>query len=457
MMPAAIERGGDAHRVVVVTGGAGQLGTLLLRRLFDLPEVERVICIDRRPPFVDSPKLSAVIADVRDPAIAQHLYGADALLHCAFIINGHERTPLYRAVNVEGSKRVFAAALAAGVRTIVYVSSITAYGCVPDHPVPIREDTPRVLQPDFPYAACKYELEAHLDEVEPQHPEVAISRIRANILIGRKMQHLIGRVMRLGLIPDPGGTPLPIVWDEDVADLMLLAMRCRARGAFNAAAEALLPSPELAERTGCRAIGVSPLLLKAYIGLHAVVTRLGLQALEHPSWVTQTRGCRLIASSARARAEPGWSPRYPTAVAVVQHFRAVGPRVSDLRLLAVLWLMGRLARRMLPADPREPVRLSLYLDGPVGGDFSFVLERRRLTVRPWALPVPCGTLAMEAGLFRDVLAGRADPDAARAEGRIDFRGRPSEWAAFRDIAALLTQARADGGRSLSARTMLRCL
>ena len=102
--------------------------------------------------------------------------------------------------------------------------------------------------------------------MERQYPDVAISRIRANVLIGRKMLQMIGRVMRLGWIPDPGGTPLPIVWDEDVADLMLLAMRQRARGAFNAAADELLPSPELAARTGCRSVRVLKPMLAAYVG-----------------------------------------------------------------------------------------------------------------------------------------------------------------------------------------------
>src|SRR5262249_7905975 len=151
---------------------------------------------------------------------------------------------------------------------IVFVSSITAYGVVPGHPVPIVETTPRVRQDDFAYAACKFDVEAFLDEVEPQYPDIAVSRIRANVLMGRRMPHLLADVLRIGWIPDLDGVPLPIVWDEDVADLLVLALQRRARGAFNATADELLPSPELAEKTGAMAVRPWRFVLASHAALY---------------------------------------------------------------------------------------------------------------------------------------------------------------------------------------------
>src|SRR5262245_31027602 len=129
-----------------VTGGSGQLGSLVLRRLTEDRSTKEVISIDRCPPRRASGKLTAVPADVREPEFERHLAGCDILVHLAFVVTQHLPRPVVNAVNVEGSKNVFRAARAAGVRQIVYASSVAAYGVFPGHPNPIVEDTPRRYQ-----------------------------------------------------------------------------------------------------------------------------------------------------------------------------------------------------------------------------------------------------------------------------------------------------------------------
>ena len=51
---------------------------------------------------------------------------ADVVVHLAFVVV--KATARSHAVNVEGSGNVFAAAVAAGVPTLVYTSSLAAYG-----------------------------------------------------------------------------------------------------------------------------------------------------------------------------------------------------------------------------------------------------------------------------------------------------------------------------------------
>lgn len=443
---------GKPQRVVAVTGGSGQLGTHLLSRLVATPGIERVISIDVRPPLVASDRLHTITADIRDPMLSQYFEAADAVIHCAFLINGFESTPLYRSVNIEGSENVVRSAIAAGVDTIVVLSSITAYGCVPGHPVPILETTPRVHQPDFPYASCKFEVEAFLDELEPKYPNVAISRIRANILLGRKMPHLLGTMFRIGWIPDLGGTPLPIVWDEDVADLILRAMHGRAKGAFNAAADDLLPSPELAEQTGTRSVRGWKILMLGYRALNRILRALNIQLLADPSWKTKTEGAMLIASSARAKNELGWSPRYPTAVAVVKRFQEVAPWILDLRLLMGLWLLSLCVPRSPDMLSGRSGRVSLRLNGPVGGDFSIFVVDGRFKARPGPLPAPTSTIVMSAELFRRLLAGDVMLDDIRAVGQIELQGATADWELFRWFVGLPSAIRAKGGmRGIAAR------
>ncbi|MGZ6123431.1 MAG: NAD-dependent epimerase/dehydratase family protein, partial [Myxococcales bacterium] len=220
---------------VAVTGGSGHLGTLVLRRLADDRSVKEIVALDLRPPLIVSGKLRDVRADVRDAAIGDHLRGCDAVVHLAFMVAKRGARALQDDVNVRGSANVFRAAIAAGVRRILYSSSVAAYGVLPGLPVPISEETPRTRQPDFWYACAKYDVEADLDALEREHPDLSVARFRPAILFGRRMEHPLGAALRHGLLPETGA--LPLVWDEDVADAFLLALRSGAKGAFNLAAD----------------------------------------------------------------------------------------------------------------------------------------------------------------------------------------------------------------------------
>ncbi|MCU1277537.1 MAG: NAD-dependent epimerase/dehydratase, partial [bacterium] len=138
---------------IAVTGAAGQLGTVVLRRLAVERGVTAIRSLDLRPPAVASGKLEHVRADVRDPAFARFLDGCDALVHLAFIVTGAPPRPVFDAINVAGSRNVIEAAVKVGIKKIVYTSSVAAYGVVHGHPRPIVETTPRVHQPAFPYSA----------------------------------------------------------------------------------------------------------------------------------------------------------------------------------------------------------------------------------------------------------------------------------------------------------------
>src|SRR3954468_19043507 len=192
---------------VAVTGGAGQLGTLVLRRLCADRTVAEVRSLDLRPPLAASPKLKAIVADVSDPGFARHLQGCDVLVHLAFLVANRGKREIQDLVNVEGSKNVFRATLDAGLRRIVYASSIAAYGVVPGHPEPLVETSARIRQPGFWYASAKYDVESFLDEMEAAHPEMAIVRLRPAILLGRRMEHALGAAFRRRALPDTGPTP----------------------------------------------------------------------------------------------------------------------------------------------------------------------------------------------------------------------------------------------------------
>jgi UDP-glucose 4-epimerase len=410
---------------VAVTGGSGQLGTLVLKRLCADRAVKRVISLDVRPPAAVSGKLEAVHADVRDPTLGRHLEGCDALFHFAFVVTGFPPRAVFDDINVGGTRNVVEQALAAGVRSIVYSSSLAAYGVVPGHPVPLVEDSPRHRQPDFAYSCAKYDVEAFLDEVDGRGADVAIVRLRPAILIGRRMDHPLGAALRRRTLPERGRAPLPVVWDEDVADAAVLAWKQRARGAFNLQADDPLPMREWAHAGGMRAVRVPNGLVTGMRLLRPLFELAGYRPPHDPAWLAQDAGV-MVMSSEKAKRELGWRPSCPSATDVIRRYAADVPRRMDARLAAFFAVAGLAARRqsMPPEVARTSLRIHLALTGPGGGDVAIHVHEGR--VRLWrGVPRPPGAIVtIAAATFLDLLRGRADLSICQMTGRIRTEGDP---------------------------------
>jgi nucleoside-diphosphate-sugar epimerase len=126
-----------------ITGGAGFLGLHLARRL--LADGHEVRTLDLAP--LDDEGLEQGVEelrdDVRDPsAVARLVDGADVLVHAAAALPIQASRESIRSVNVDGTGAVLAAALEAGVRRAILISSTAVYG-VPKHH-PISETAPLV-------------------------------------------------------------------------------------------------------------------------------------------------------------------------------------------------------------------------------------------------------------------------------------------------------------------------
>lgn len=407
---------------VAVTGAAGQLGTVVLRRLAADRGVTALRSLDLRPPAVASGKLEHVRADVRDPDFARFLDGCDALVHLAFIVTGAPPRAVFDAINVGGSKNVFAAAARAGVARVVYTSSIAAYGVVHGHTLPLVEEAPRVHQRDFPYSAAKWEVESFLDAFEPQHPDMAIARLRPSIVIGAPTVHAHGAMLARRMMIDLPA-PLPYVWDEDVADAVALALQKGARGAFNLTAEPAATGRELADACALRLIHVPHALITAGAQLTALLAKLGVPDLVDPAWL-RVAGVPMAMSSAKARRELGWKPKCPTPVDVVQRFLRENPTGLDRRIDLFFRMVQLAARAPSEEARRVQARIHLRLTGPGGGDLGLVLDGGKLTVLREVPRPPTSTLTMRAATLLDLLGRRTELTTAGLTGKVRIEGDP---------------------------------
>jgi UDP-glucose 4-epimerase len=155
---AAGSPGGEAKgKQIVVTGGAGFIGSELVRQLVAAGATVTVIdnlVNGRRENLDDLDDVELVVADVRDAAaMAKGVRGADYLFHLACLGVRHSiHSPAENhAVNATATLELLALAQAAKVARFVHVSSSEVYGTA--RWVPMTEDHP--TSPMTVYGAAK--------------------------------------------------------------------------------------------------------------------------------------------------------------------------------------------------------------------------------------------------------------------------------------------------------------
>ncbi len=115
---------------VLVTGADGLLGSNLVRELLAGDHAVRcLICPGSRSTTLDGLPIETVEGDVCDDgfSLAEAMAGCDGVFHCAAITDLWADAELVWKVNLEGTRRVLDACLAASVKRLVFVSSASCF------------------------------------------------------------------------------------------------------------------------------------------------------------------------------------------------------------------------------------------------------------------------------------------------------------------------------------------
>ena len=303
---------------IVVTGASGNKGTSLLQALEDDPRVTEIVGLARRKPTWTTPKTRWEQVDVAKDPLERHFFGADAVVHLAWLIQPSRNEAATFATNVDGSRRVFEAAAAAGAGALVHASSVGAYSPGPKDR-PVDESWPTDGIPTSFYSRHKSLAERALDRVEQANADLRVVRLRPGLVFKADAGAEIRRYFAGPLVPTPLLRPglLPVVpsnprlvfqcvHTEDVAQAYkIAALEPYARGAYNVAAEPVLDPAQLAKALGARTVPVAPQVLRAAAD---VTWRLRLQPTP-AGWVDLAHGVPVM-DTRRAREELGWTPRH---------------------------------------------------------------------------------------------------------------------------------------------------
>lgn len=112
-----------ASQTVAITGASGYVGTVLVRAFTEAGW--QVVALVRRP-GVMAGGIEQRQFELGEPVQEQTLAGVDVLIHAAWDLRAVNPEEI-RSRNVEGTRRLFQAAAAAGVARMIHTSSMSAY------------------------------------------------------------------------------------------------------------------------------------------------------------------------------------------------------------------------------------------------------------------------------------------------------------------------------------------
>lgn len=126
--------------MILVTGGAGLLGNELITQLLQQGKKIRALYNHTKPAVQADDNLQLIQCDILDvTGLEEAMQGIEQVYHCAAVVsfNPRRREQMYK-INIEGTANVVNVALEAGIRKMVYVSSVAALGRIRENE-PINE------------------------------------------------------------------------------------------------------------------------------------------------------------------------------------------------------------------------------------------------------------------------------------------------------------------------------
>jgi UDP-glucose 4-epimerase len=298
---------------VAISGVSSRLASGLVPLLESDESISEILGIDVKEPDYNYSKLRFIKKDVRDKSLIEDLKDYDAVIHLAFVVDPPLPKDTY-SINIEGSQNFFDCAIKAGVKKIIYTSSIAAYGAFSDNPVPIMESHPvRLMKYHYFYNETKYIVEKHVDELEKQNPDVIITRFRPCIILLGKGTLPI--TINNWLVNHALDVKMQFIWIDDLVKAFYLALKKDAHGAFNMAGDNPLSWREIAEKTGMKSL---KLPYRFTLFLTIITHKLKLQKVLLPGLLRISR-YSIAVDTSKAKLQLGWKPEYDTLGAVKKH------------------------------------------------------------------------------------------------------------------------------------------
>ena len=302
------------RREVLITGASGFLGGVLKRRL--LAEGFAVTNIDLvRDEDAGAEGLTSVQGDIRDAGLLARVFGEhkfEGVFHCAAMLahDVKDDTLLWTS-NVDGTRLVAEAALAAGVSHMVNISSNCLWAEGFGRPV-TEEDVPAPVEL---YGRSKLQAEKELAAIVDTHPEFKVVTLRCPTIIDSGRLGLLAILFefiedgkKVWVVGD-GSSRYQFIYAQDLATACLLCLAYEESNLFHIGSDDV-PTMRAMYESVIRAAGsksrVASLPRKPTVAMMQLAHRLKVSPLGpyHYRMIAES----FVFDTSRIRRELGWAP-----------------------------------------------------------------------------------------------------------------------------------------------------
>ena len=303
---------------VLITGAAGYLGSLLVKRLSAAKKDGKPIHIiatdiHENPRFHSEASIDYVQLDIRSKEVHEVMatHCIDTVVHLASIVTPGKKSnrELEYSVDVLGTQNVLQACVHNNVKRIIVSSSGAAYGYYPDNPEWIKEDQPIRGNQEFSYSYHKRLVEQTLAEYRQNHPDLEQVIFRIGTILGETVNNQITALFEkkalIGI--SKSDSPFVFIWDQDIVCCLERAVTGNVTGIFNVAGDGKLTIDELAH-----------ILNKPVIRLPASIVKFALFILKRLSLTQYGEEqvnflrYRPVLDNTKLKTSFGYTPTYTT-------------------------------------------------------------------------------------------------------------------------------------------------
>lgn len=294
------------RETVLVTGICGGLGQLLAKRLH---RKYLVSGIDRRHVEGWPKDITVYEYDIRrkkcEEVFREHRI--KAVFHLGVMHDPRKKTEEHHSFNVAGTAQLLDYCVRYKVPKFIFLSSASVYGARPANDNFLTEDAPLMGAASFAEISDLIELDMLIQGFFWKHPEVETVILRPVHIVGPHVKNAPTKFMRmkrpwllLGFSP-----MLQLIFEEDVATALILAMKPKASGVYNVAGPGEIPITTLVREMGRRPIYVPHFMAKRLVGL-----LWDWRASSFPAPEVDHLRYHCMVDDSRCRRELGFAPKH---------------------------------------------------------------------------------------------------------------------------------------------------